>query len=35
MLAIGALAYGERPRRAQLLGAVLSLAGVAVVLARG
>lgn len=35
MLAIGALAYGERPRRAQLLGALLSLAGVAVVLGRG
>jgi drug/metabolite transporter (DMT)-like permease len=35
MLAIGAAVYGERPRRAQLLGAVLSLAGVAVVLSRG
>jgi len=35
MLAIGALVHGERPRRAQLLGAVLSLAGVAVVLGRG
>lgn len=34
-MAIGALFYGERPTRAQLLGAVLSLAGVAVVLARG
>ncbi|OYV00555.1 MAG: EamA family transporter [Burkholderiales bacterium PBB5] len=34
-LAVGALAYGERPRPAQLLGAALSLAGVAVVLARG
>ena len=35
MLAIGALFYGERPRRAQVLGAVLSLLGVAVVLSRG
>ncbi len=35
MLAIGAALYGERPRRAQLLGAVLSLLGVAVVLSRG
>ncbi len=35
MLAIGAAVYGERPRRAQLLGAALSLAGVAVVLSRG
>ena len=35
MLAIGAAVYGERPRRAQVLGAVLSLAGVAVVLSRG
>jgi len=34
-MAIGALVYGVRPHRAQLLGAVLSLAGVAVVLARG
>jgi drug/metabolite transporter (DMT)-like permease len=34
-MAIGALAYGERPRRAQSLGAVLSLAGVLVVLGRG
>ncbi|MES2715382.1 MAG: DMT family transporter [Pseudomonadota bacterium] len=35
MLAIGAAVYGERPRRAQVAGAALSLAGVAVVLARG
>ena len=35
MLAIGAVFYGERPRRAQVIGAALSLAGVAVVLARG
>ena len=35
MLALGMAFYGERPRRAQLLGAVLSLLGVAVVLARG
>jgi drug/metabolite transporter (DMT)-like permease len=35
MLAIGALRYGERPRRTQVAGAVLSLAGVAVVLSRG
>jgi len=35
MLVIGAAVYGERPRRAQVLGAVLSLAGVAVVLSRG
>lgn len=34
-LAIGALCYGERPRRAQLLGAALSLLGVAAVLSRG
>jgi len=34
-LALGALAYGERPRAAQLAGAALSLLGVAVVLARG
>ena len=32
---IGALAYAERPRAAQLLGALLSLSGVAVVLSRG
>ncbi|NDG42244.1 MAG: DMT family transporter [Betaproteobacteria bacterium] len=35
MLAVGALFYGEQPRRAQLVGAALSLLGVAVVLARG
>ena len=35
MLAIGALFYGERPRRAQVAGALLSLIGVAVVLSRG
>jgi drug/metabolite transporter (DMT)-like permease len=34
-MAIGALVYGVRPTRAQLIGAVLSLIGVAVVLARG
>jgi len=34
-MAIGAAVYGVRPQRAQLLGALLSLAGVAVVLARG
>jgi len=35
MLAVGALFYGEQPRRDQLVGAALSLLGVAVVLARG
>ena len=35
MLAIGALFYGQRPTRRELLGAALSLGGVAVVLARG
>lgn len=35
MLAIGAIAYGEHPSRRQLLGTAFSLAGVAVVLARG
>ncbi|MDE2147067.1 MAG: DMT family transporter [Burkholderiales bacterium] len=35
MLAVGALGFGERPTRRQLLGAALSLAGVAVVLGRG
>jgi drug/metabolite transporter (DMT)-like permease len=35
ILGIGALAYGERPSRRQLLGTVFSLAGVAVVLTRG
>lgn len=34
-LLVGALGYGVRPRSHQLLGAVLSLAGVAVVLSRG
>ncbi len=35
MLAVGALGFGVRPTRRQLLGAVLSLSGVAVVIARG
>jgi drug/metabolite transporter (DMT)-like permease len=35
MLAVGALAYGERPQRRQLLGAALGLLGVAVVIGRG
>ncbi|WP_077035841.1 DMT family transporter [Pelomonas sp. KK5] len=35
MLAVGALAYGVRPTPRELLGAVLSLAGVAVVIAHG
>jgi drug/metabolite transporter (DMT)-like permease len=35
MLLIGALFYGERPRAAQALGALLSLAGVLVVLVHG
>ncbi|WIV96111.1 DMT family transporter [Kinneretia aquatilis] len=35
MLAIGALLFGVRPQRRQLLGALLSLAGVALVIARG
>lgn len=35
MLAIGAIFYSERPTAQSLLGAVLSLAGVAVVLGRG
>jgi drug/metabolite transporter (DMT)-like permease len=34
-LAVGALFFDERPRRQQLIGAVFSLAGVAVVLSRG
>ncbi len=34
-LATGAIGYGERPRRRQLLGAALSLAGVGVVISRG
>lgn len=35
MLVVGALFFGEHPRRRQLLGAALSLAGVAVVIGRG
>ncbi|QAZ38814.1 EamA family transporter [Methylibium sp. Pch-M] len=35
MLAIGALCHGVRPQRRQLAGAALSLAGVALVIARG
>ncbi|MFN9745172.1 MAG: DMT family transporter [Betaproteobacteria bacterium] len=35
MLAVGALAYGERPTRRQLAGAALGLAGVALVIGRG
>lgn len=35
MLAVGALVYGEHPRRRQLLGAALGLAGVALVIGRG
>ena len=35
MLAVGALRYGERASRKQLLGAAFSLAGVALVLSRG
>ena len=35
MLAVGALFHGERASRKQLLGAALSLAGVALVLSRG
>lgn len=35
MLAVGALAFSERPAPRQLLGALLSLAGVATVIARG
>lgn len=35
MLAVGALFYGEHPTHRQLLGAFLSLAGVALVLSRG
>ncbi|GAP33635.1 DMT family transporter [Piscinibacter sakaiensis] len=35
MLAVGALCFGVRPRRAQLGGAVLSLGGVALVLSQG
>jgi drug/metabolite transporter (DMT)-like permease len=35
MLAMGALFFGERPRRWQVVGAVLGLLGVAVVIGRG
>lgn len=35
MLAIGAIAYGEHPRARQVVGAVLSLVGVVLVIARG
>ena len=35
MLAIGALFYGVRPTRRQIIGAVLSLVGVSIVIARG
>lgn len=35
MLSVGALAFSERPASRQLLGALLSLAGVATVIARG
>jgi drug/metabolite transporter (DMT)-like permease len=35
MLLVGALFFGERPRTAQMVGAALSLTGVAVVLGRG
>ncbi len=35
MLLVGALFYGEHPRRRQIVGAVLSLAGVLLVIARG
>ncbi|MDI4631938.1 DMT family transporter [Pelomonas sp. V22] len=35
MMMVGALVYGERPTRRQLAGALLSLVGVALVLARG
>jgi drug/metabolite transporter (DMT)-like permease len=35
MLAVGALAYGVRPTRRQLLGALLGLVGVALVIGRG
>lgn len=35
MLAVGALAFGERPTRRQLAGAALGLAGVLVVIGRG
>ncbi len=35
MLAVGALFHGEHPRRRQIVGAALSLAGVLLVIARG
>ena len=35
MMLVGAIGYRERPRRAQIVGAVLSLAGVMLVLLRG
>jgi len=35
MLALGAMVFGVRPRRTQILGAALSLAGVALVMSRG
>jgi drug/metabolite transporter (DMT)-like permease len=35
MLAVGALFYGEHPTRRQIVGALLSLAGVALVISRG
>ena len=35
MLAVGSLFFGEKPRRRQLLGAVLGLCGVGVVIGRG
>ncbi|MET0332973.1 MAG: DMT family transporter [Rhizobacter sp.] len=35
MLAVGAIFYRERPTRPQIIGALLSLAGVALVLSRG
>jgi drug/metabolite transporter (DMT)-like permease len=35
MLAVGALFYGEKPHRQQLVGAALGLVGVGVVIARG
>ena len=35
MLAVGTLLHGEHPTRRQIIGAVLSLAGVALVIARG
>jgi len=35
MLLVGAFCYGEKPRRRQIIGAALSLLGVALVLSRG